>query len=56
MTLPNKKFINMDVQEDGKWWVEYVDSSSETPNDVKEVFNTQADALQFYESLINRAI
>jgi Mg2+ and Co2+ transporter CorA len=53
MTLHNKKFINMDVNTNGTWWVDYLDTSLEHPRIIREVFDTENDARQFYDDLIS---
>lgn len=52
MTLPNKKFINMDKNPDGTWWVDVLDTSFEHPRMIREVFNTEEEAQAFYSSLM----
>ena len=53
MSLPNKKFINMDVQEDGKWWVDVLDTSLEHPRMLREIFETESEARKFYDDLLS---
>jgi len=43
----------MDVQEDGKWWVDYLDTSLEHPRIIREVFETESGARQLYDDLMS---
>lgn len=43
----------MDIQEDGKWWVDYLDTSLEHPRMIREVFDTEAEARTFYNELMD---
>lgn len=53
MTLQNKKFINMDVNNDGTWWVDYLDTSLEHPRMIRETFESEELAQAFYNELMN---
>jgi hypothetical protein len=54
MTLQNKKFINMDANADGTWWVDYLDTSLEHPRVMRQVFETEAEAQAFYHELMDK--
>lgn len=55
MSLPNKQFINMDELPDGTWWVDYLDTSREHPQFVREIFASRAEADVFYWALVTPA-
>lgn len=52
MTLPNKKFINMDKNPDNTWWVDVLDTSLEHPRIIREQFATEAEAKTYYDQLL----
>lgn len=54
MTLPNKKFINMDKNLDNTWWVDVLDTSLEHPRILREQFDTEEEATNFYNQLMSK--
>ena len=41
----------MDKNKDGTWWVEYLDTTKEHPEYIREQFDTESDAISFYNTL-----
>jgi Mg2+ and Co2+ transporter CorA len=53
MTLPNKKFINMDKNTDNTWWVDVLDTSLEHPRILREEFATEEESKVYYDQLMS---
>lgn len=43
----------MDKNADDTWWVDYLDTSLEHPRMIREQFQTEQQAQQFYTELVN---
>lgn len=54
MALENKRFINMDKNADGTWWVDYLDTSMEQPRTFREKFEDEKSAKELYDLLIDK--
>lgn len=50
--MQNKKFINMDKNEDNTWWVDVLDTSLEHPRMLREQFATETEAKAYYDQLL----
>ena len=53
MTLPDKKFINMDKNTDNTWWVDVLDTSLEHPRMLREEFESEEAAKEYYNQLMS---
>ena len=53
MTLPNKKFINIDKNTDNTRWVDVLDTSLEHPRMLREEFESEEAAKEYYNQLMS---
>lgn len=56
MTLHNNKFINMDTNSDGTWWIDYLDNTKEHPEIIRIIFETWEQADVFYKQLMTQQL